>query len=285
MPISGSHQDIPADARQLKDLIFEAVGSRGVVLLERSFRIEQDLPVLRFQVEGVVLNGSRIRIPGGQNSPQTVITVSGSSDRWSRSWHRRRDETFDLAAVADYVVALVEHERAKPPPAELQVPCGLTPSSSGLHALHLAAIRLGVRPLASPPQELLDAVVNERTRSRIDRRLKADGVTEADLRVLADVAPLNLWRPNLMDFDPFEPSARETLPVALIGNTTASGIECRYVLVLDSGMSGVLLADPGGGGLVTLDRNSFLAAWKLGERRGRSWVALVYPVSTPPTAP
>ena len=281
MPTPGNHHDIPAEARHLKDLIFAEVQRRGVALQERWFRIEHEKPVLRFQVEGVVLHGCRIRIPGGFDSPQKVITVSGSSDRWSNSWHRRRDDSFDVAAVADYVVALIQHERAKPPAPELQVPSGLPASTSGLHALHLAAIRLGVRPSAMNAHELLNGVSDDRTRSRIERRLKTDGLTEADLRVLADVVPLNLWRPNKLDFDPFEPLGRNVLPLALVGKAGRSGIESRYVLVLDYGASGVLMADPAGEGLVTLDRDSFWGAWKLAERRGLPWVGLVSPMSSP----
>ncbi len=280
MPTPGTHQDIPAEARLLKELIFVEVRRRGVVLHEGSFRIEHENPVLRFQVAGVVLRGCRIRIPGGPDSPQKVITVSGSSDRWSNSWPRRRDDSFDICAVADYLVALIQHERAKPPPPELQVPSGLPASTSGLHALHLAAIRLGVRPSAMDAHELVNGATDERTRSRIERRLKADGLTEADLRVLADAVPLNLWRPNRMDFDPFEPFARNVLPIALVGRAALSGTESRYVLILEYGQRDVVVADPAGEGLVTLDRDSFWSAWKLAERRGLSWVGLVTPMSS-----
>ena len=51
------------------------------------------------------------------------------------------------------------------------------------------------------------------------------------------------------------------------------------MLVLEYGASGVLMADPAGEGLVTLDRDSFWGAWKLAERRGLSWVGLVTPTS------
>jgi len=152
-------------------------------------------------------------------------------------------------------------------------------ASSGLHVMQLAAVRLGGPPSATP-EDLLGGVRDERRRARIERNLTTSGLLEADLRALADVAHLHLYRPNKVDFDPFEPLGSNILPIALVGRERASGIESRYVLVVDYGVGDVLIADPAGEGLVNLARESFLASWKLAARRGLSWVGLVAPMST-----
>lgn len=265
---------IPPEARGLKDLIFAQVQSRGIDLDQLSFRTDEGDPCVRFRVEGVNLAGARIRIREGEDARPKVVTVSGASGGWSRSWQRRRDDSFDVAAIAEFVVTLVSHERAKPPMPELRVPSGVPPARSGLHVMQLAAVRLGVGPTSATPEDLL-AGVGDARRASIERKLASAGLLEADLRVLADVASLHLYRPNKLTFDPFEPLDVDTLPIALVGRATRSGIEARYVLVLEYGDHEVLLADPAAGGLVPLARNSFWAAWKLAERRGLSWVGLV----------
>jgi hypothetical protein len=272
---------VPAEAQQLKDLVFAEVRSRGIDLRELSFRVDEGDPCVRFGVEGVNLAGARFRIREGEDRHPKVITVSGASDGWSRSWQRRRDDSFDIIAVGDFLVALIEHERAKPPLPELHVPSGVPMASSGLHVLQLAAIRLGVRPPSTTPEDLLGGVRDARRRARIEHNLATSGLLEADLRALADVARLHLYRPNKVDFDPFEPLGRHVLPMALVGCARPSGIESRYVLVLDYGVDEVLTTDPAGEGLVTLTRDSFWASWKLAERRGLSWVGLVSAVSNP----
>jgi hypothetical protein len=265
---------VPVEARRLKDLIFAEVRGRGVDLQELSFRVEEGGACVRFGLQGVNLAGARVRIrtrDGGDHLP-TVITVSGASDGWSRTWQRRRDDTFEIAGIADFLVALIEHERAKQPLPEVQVPSGVSSARSGLHVMQLAAVRLGVRPPSVPPEDLLGSVRDARRRARI----------EADLRTLADAAHLQLYRPNKVDIDPFEPLGSNILPIALVGRETPLGIESRYVLVLDYGEREVLLADPAGDGLVTRARDSFFASWKLAERRGLPWVGLVSPVSRTP---
>jgi hypothetical protein len=145
--------------------------------------------------------------------------------------------------------------------------------------VQLAAIRLGLRPPSTTPEDLLGGLGDEVRRARIARKLATGGLLEADLRALADVACLHLYRPNKLDYDPFEPFGRHVLSIALVGRATPAGIESRYVLVLDYREREVELADPAGEGLVTLARDSFLASWKLAERRGLSWVGLVTPRS------
>jgi hypothetical protein len=272
---------VPVEARRLKDLIFGEVRGRGIDLQELSFRVDEGDPCVRFGLKSVNLAGARIRIrtrDGGDHLP-TVITVSGASDGWSRTWQRRRDDTFDITAVADFLVTLIQHERAKPPLPELEVPSGVSPARSGLHVMQLAAIRLGVCPPLATPEDLLNGLGDARRRARIERNLATSGLLEGDLRALADVARLHLYRPNKVDFDPFEPLGGNILPIALVGRATAQGIESRYVLVLDYGEREVGLADPAGDGLVARARDSFLASWRLGQRRGLSWVGLATPTS------
>ena len=255
--------------------------TRGIGLQELSFRVDEGSPCIRFGVAGVNLAGARIRIRDGEDLRPKVITISGASNGWSRTWQRRRNHTFDIAAVADFLVALVEHERAKSPMPALRVPSGVPVAASGLHVVQLAAIRLGVRPPETFPEDLLGSVLDERRLARIARHLQIGGLIEADLRLLAGVAQLNLYRPNKLDFDPFEPFGRNVLPLALIGRAALSGIETRYVLVVEYGQRDVRVADPAGEGLVRLDHDSFWASWKLAERRGLSWVGLVAPMSSP----
>jgi hypothetical protein len=282
MPIPGKPiHAITPEARHLKDLIFAKVRARGIALQEVSFRIDEGDPCVRFSVDGVNLAGARIRIRDGEDMFPKVVTISGASEGWSRSWQRRRDQTFDIVAVADFLAALIEHERARPPVPELRVPSGVPAEASGLHVMHLAAIRLRMCLPAAMPEDLLGAVNDERRRARIGRGLAAGGLMEADLRVLSDALSLHLYRPNKPDFDLFEPLGRDVLPLALVGRAAPSGIERRYVLVLECGQRDVMVADPAGEGLVTLDRDSFWSAWKLAERRGIAWVGLVTPMSIP----
>ena len=134
---------LPAEARHLRNIIFAVAKARGVALREVSFRLDHEIPVVRFRTNERNLVGCEIRIPGGSMSAQKVITVSGPSRQWSRSWPRKVDGAFDISAVVDFLVALVQHEQAKPLPPELQVPKGLPAARSGLHVVHLAAVRLG----------------------------------------------------------------------------------------------------------------------------------------------
>ncbi len=164
---------------------------------------------------------------------------------------------------------------------DLRVPSGVAASASGVHVVQLAAIRLGTRSQSTTPKDLLGALNDERRRARIGRGLAANGLIEADLRALADVAQLHLYRPNKLNYDPFEPFGRNVLPIALVGKAAVSGIESRYVLVLDYGDHTVKVADPAGQGLMTITRDSFWASWKLAQRRDLSWVGLVTPTSTP----
>jgi hypothetical protein len=140
MPIPGD--PITAEARHLKEQIFDEARSRGIDLQELSFRVGEGSPCIRLGVETVDLAGARVRIRNGEDFRPKVITVSGASDGWSRTWQRRLDYTFDIAAVA-FLVALIEHERAKPPMPELRVPSGVA-LSKGLSWVGL------VTPMSTP---------------------------------------------------------------------------------------------------------------------------------------
>ena len=266
---------IPAEARHLKNVIFAVAKARGVVLKELSLRFEHEIPVVRFRTDKRNLVGCAIRIPGGPMSAQKVITVSGPSRQWSRSWPRKVDGGFDISAVVDFLVALVNHEHAKPLPPQLQVPKGLPAACSGLHVVHLAAVRLGALPASSKPDDLADGIENDRIRARIKTRMQEGGLHEGDLRILADVAALSIWRPNKWDGDPFEPFSDRGLPLAVAGKATEGGVERRYLLVVEHRETEILIADPAGYGLAIIAHGELLEWCGLGSKRGIPWIGLV----------
>jgi hypothetical protein len=245
-----------AEARHLRDLIFAVAKARGVALREVSFRLEHE-------------------IPGGPMSAQKVLTVSGPSRQWSRSWHRKLDGSFDIWSAVDFLVALVQHEQAKPRPPELPVPKGFPAACSGLHVVHLAAVRLGVLPASSKPEGLVDRIENNWIRARIKTRLQDGGLHDADLRILADVAGLSVGRPNKWDGDPFEPFSDQVLPLAVVGKATAAGLERRYLLVVEHAKTKILIADPAGHGLAIITHGELLKSCNLGSKRGIPWIGLI----------
>jgi len=270
---------IPAEARHLKNVIFAVAKARGVVLKELSLRFEHEIPVVRFRTDKRNLVGCAIRIPGGPMSAQKVITVSGPSRQWSRSWPRKVDGGFDISAVVDFLVALVNHEHAKPLPPQLQVPSRLPVACSGLHVVHLAAVRLGVLPANTPPEVLVNGIENDKLRARIKTRMLEGGLHEGDLRILAEAAALSIWRPNRRDGDPFEPFSDRILPLAAVGKATEAGIERRYLLVVEHTQTEILVADPAGYGLAIIAHSELLEWCKLGSKRGIPWVGLVGTIS------
>ncbi|MCA9595420.1 MAG: hypothetical protein KC776_19030 [Myxococcales bacterium] len=53
-------------------------------------------------------------------------------------------------------------------------------------------------------------------------------------------------------------------------------VERRYVIILDDHeLTEFTLADPAGSGLVMLHRGELTEAWKLGARKGVTWVGTV----------
>ena len=58
-----------------------------------------------------------------------------------------------------------------------------------------------------------------------------------------------------------------------------SGIECRYLLVVEHAENENLIADPAGCGLAIIAHGELLEWCKLGSKRGVAWVGLVGPIA------
>jgi len=134
-------------------------------------------------------------------------------------------------------------------------------------------------PANSTPEGLVDGIENDQHRARIKARTLGGGLHEADLRLLAGVAALGIWRPNKQQGDPFEPFSDRILALAAVGKTTEAGLERRYLLVVEHAKNEILIADPAGYGLATVVHGELLAWCKLGSKRGVPWVGLVGPIS------
>lgn len=189
-------------------------------------------------------------------------------------WPRKLDGSFNIKAVADHLLALVEQELSRERP-ELHVPAGVPAAASGLHVVHLVGAHLGVITSDSKAEALLDRIEDGNVRRRIDLHLGRNGLTDGDLRALSDAAQLSLSRAWKGDFEPFEPFSDQIFTVLAIGERKGKRIERRYVLVLDHRGDEIVLADPAGKGLAVITPPELNEAWKLGTGRGKPWVGFI----------
>lgn len=268
---------IAAEARCLCDLVLADAHARGVRLEVHTFRFEQYRPVLRLRLGGRILQGCHIDFPSAPRTPYgaDVITVHGSGHRASRMWPRKIDGSFNITAVTDHLLALVEHELSRPVH-ELRVPSNVSAATSGLHVVHLAGVRLGVLPSRSTTESLLARVESKKAHERIAGHLVRDGLSDADMRALGDAAGMFVGRSNKTDdIDPLEPINDRILTAFMLGRAVGKKVEQRFVLMLDHRGDVVELADPAGGGLTHVTPSELKKAWMLGARRQRPWMATI----------
>jgi hypothetical protein len=265
---------IPPSAARLRDQILTEAHARGIDLEQEGLALEQDLPVLRLRLGGAILRSARIRLPGAPGrvaySPD-VITVHGSGFRASKAWPRKLDGTFNIRAVVNHLLALVNEELSRPRPA-LRVPVGVPAAASGLHVVHAAAVHLRTVPTDATPDDLVARIKDDLRRQKIMSRADRGGLTDGDLRVLSMAGGMFLGRAmKFGDFDPFEPSDH-ILTMLKIGARTGERIERRFVLMLDRRADEITVADPGGDGEVTMQERELDAAWKLGATTRVPWL-------------
>ena len=205
-----------------------------------------------------------------------MITVHGSGHRASRSWPRKTDGGFNIAAVTDCLLALVDEELSRPRPA-LTLPGGISAAASGLHVVHLAGVQLGVSDADSKAAYVLGRVEDDGIRQRIAAHLIERGLTDADMRGLADAAGLFLGRANRIgDHDPLEPINDRILTILRVGSRAGPGVARRHVVILDHRGDEIDLADPAQRGVTTVTAMELRTAWMLGSGRGKPWVATVF---------
>jgi hypothetical protein len=261
----------------LRDLILAEVRSRGVMLEEYALRIEQEHPVLRFKLRDRVLWGCWVRLPGDPTRPYAVdvITVHGCGHRASKMWPRRVDASFNIPAIAEHVVRLVEEEVSRSS-LRLEVPAGLPSSASGLHVLHLAAVQLGALAVSSVADDLLDRVEDARVRERARAHLRRGGLTDTDLRALGDAAGLLVGRAIGLDVPHrLEPINALILTALKIGERRDTRIDRRYVLIVEHRGDAIELADPAGQGRALVAPDDLERAWLLGAKDGRPWFGTI----------
>lgn len=256
--------------------ILREARSRGVDLDDESVTMQGGLPVLRVRLGRRVLRTTRIRLPGPPGSRPDVVTVHGSGHRSSKSWPRKRDGGFAIAAVVDHLLELVRGELKYARP-DVPVSSGVPAPASGVHVLHAAGTLLGTLTADAKPDVLTERVTDLTIRSRIDRHLRKGGLTDGDLRALGMALRLSVGRSlKLDDTDPFEPINSDILSVLRLGRHDGSRVELRYALLLDRSGDRLRVADPAGQGIVELSVGGEVAtAWELGARGGKPWLGTV----------
>lgn len=179
-------------------------------------------------------------------------------------WPRRLDGWFRIDAVVDHLLALARDEIDRPRPVP-HVGGGVPVAASGLHVMHAAAVVLEVLPTETSPQDLVARVSDERQRTRIQAHLVRGGLSDGDLRALADSTGMFFGRSmKTDDIDPFEPISPGILTVLRLGDDRGGEVTRRFVLLLDRRGDRLMIADPSGPGVVTIGRRTLVAAWRLG---------------------
>lgn len=190
-------------------------------------------------------------------------------------WPRNREGGFKIEAVVDHIVRLAEAELSRVVP-DLVIPNGIPASRSGLVMLHLAAVRLGLLPLESKADQLVENVTDSNIRKRIEGHMARGGLKDSDLHRLADANGMFFSRSTKIDFDPFELHSDRWVQVLRLGRMVNGRVEHRYVIIVDDhDLTEFTLADPAGAGLVKFTRDELTKAWKLGARQGVRWVGTV----------
>lgn len=267
---------IPPEVHHLRDLILAEAHSRGVHLEEHLLHLERGHPVLHVRLGERILRGCHVSLPGDPVVAEfgyapDVITVHGSGDRSSRSWPRKRNGEFNIAAVIEHILHLIEVELSRPTH-ELHVERSLPARLSGLHVVHLALVQLGALSPSSKPLDLLTNVKDEKIRERIEKHLDKEGLTDADLHAIDRVNSFSFGRVGKIDHDPFNIWSDRAFPVVLLGRIQGNKIERRHALLVDNRGDVITVADPAGGGLVKFSRDELTVAWHLGAKKGVLWL-------------
>jgi hypothetical protein len=191
-------------------------------------------------------------------------------------WPRRRDLTFNIEGVVTRLLVLVEEEVSRPkvlPRVEVGVPL----AASGLHIVHVAGLYFDTLPPTSMPNDVLARVRPRTLRGKLDDHLGRDGLSDADLRLLADESGLFFGRCVKIDFDPFESISDQFLEVFRIGSDPPGPAQQRHVLLLDNQGDEFIVADPAGAGLTTMSLVKLKTAWTRGVLKGISWLGTLSP--------
>lgn len=190
-------------------------------------------------------------------------------------WPRNREGGFNISAITDHLLALVEAELSRVVP-DLIIPSGILASRSGLAMLHLSAVKLGLVEPGSKADQLVENVTDSAIRNRIEGHMARGGLTDGDLHRLAAANGMFFSRSTKLDFDPFELHSDRWVHVLRLGRKANGHVEHRHVIVLDDhDLNEFTLADPAGAGFVTLTRTELTEAWQVGAKKGVRWVGTV----------